>query len=166
MEKKFNFQGIGVVVLVISDSCSLEPHRDKSGVELEKLLKKLGGSVVAKEIIPDIKKKIASKLMTYCHKDGVSVILTSGGTGFGVRDVTPEATRSVIEKEALGLAEIMRYEGLKKTKRAALSRGISGISNKVLIVNLPGSPKGACESFLAIADLIPHALNMIRGQGH
>jgi molybdopterin adenylyltransferase len=165
-KSKLDLQGIGIVVLIVSDSCASGDRRDESGVELGLILKSLNSKVLQKAIVEDDLEKICRKLRYFCDRLKADVVLTSGGTGLGPRDVTPEATSMVIHKEVLGLAELMRSEGAKKTRRAALSRSVVGVRGKTLIINLPGSPKGAKESFEAIADLIPHALNMMAGRGH
>lgn len=165
-QKPLNYKGIKAVVLVISDSCANGRRQDESGEILSGLLKEKGAILLKKEIIPDDGALIKDKLKFFCDGLKADLILSSGGTGFGPRDLTPEATNAVIEKEAYGLSELMRLEGLKKTKRAALSRGIAGIRKNSLIINLPGSPRGAVESFKAIAGIIPHAFAMIRGEGH
>ena len=116
-----------------------------------------------KSTVADI---IAKKLKHYSDKLKADIVITTGGTGLGPRDVTPEATLSVIERDVPGLAEYMRLEGLKKTRRSILSRGVCGMRKKTLIINLPGSPKGVKESLGLIIDIIPHALHMMAGHGH
>jgi len=122
--------------------------------------------VAAYDIVPDEIHALKEKLLHYCDSLAVNVVITTGGTGFSGRDVTPEATLQVIEKNIPGLPELMRAEGLKKTKKAVLSRGICGIRRNTLILNLPGSPKAVRESLEAVLDLIPHSLEMMRGGGH
>jgi molybdenum cofactor synthesis domain-containing protein len=130
------------------------------------MVKAIGGHTAAYDIVPDEKARIEEKLLHYCDTLKVKVVFTTGGTGFGGRDVTPEATGQVIEKVIPGLGELMRSEGLKKTKKAALSRGICGIRKGTIIINLPGSPKAVKESLDAVLDLIPHAVEMLEGGGH
>ncbi len=160
------FKGITAAVVVVSDSCAKDEREDVSGEVLVRMLKKLGAHVLRKEVVADDKKSLQKSLKVIADTLLIKVILTTGGTGLGPRDVTPEATEGVIEKEVPGLLELARLEGPHKTKSAVLSRGIAGIRKNSLIINLPGSPKGAGESFLAIADVIPHALAMMRGEGH
>ncbi|MHC4621739.1 MAG: MogA/MoaB family molybdenum cofactor biosynthesis protein [Planctomycetota bacterium] len=114
----------------------------------------------------DDRDAIVRELKYFCDEAGVDIVLTTGGTGLGPRDVTPEATESVCERMVAGLSEIMRARGWEKTKRAVLSRGTAGIRNKTLVINLPGSPKGVRESLAIILELLPHAVEMMRGGGH
>jgi molybdenum cofactor synthesis domain-containing protein len=113
--------------------------------------------------LPDDASRIRETLLAWTDGDDCDAVFTSGGTGLGPRDVTPEATRVVVEKKIPGLAELMRAEGMKKTPLAALSRGIVGARKDKLIVNLPGSPRGACESLASIINLLPHAIDLLRG---
>lgn len=165
-KRSLNFRGVKAVVVTISDSCAGGRRRDETGELLSGLLKEKGAILLKKEIIADDEVLIKDRLKFFCDGLKADLILSCGGTGFGPRDLTPEATKAIIEKEACGLSELIRLKGLKKTDRAALSRGICGIRGGALIVNLPGSPKGAGESFRAIIEVIPHALAMIRGEGH
>ena len=153
-------------VLTASDSCSRGESADVSGGLIVEMIKSVGGQAAAHDIVPDEADRIRERLVYYCDTLKVRVILTTGGTGFSGRDVTPEATGQVIERLIPGLSELMRSEGLKKTKKAALSRGICGIRKNSIIINLPGSPKAVKESLEAILDLIPHSLEMLRGGGH
>ena len=170
MEKNLSddliFKGLKAVVLTISDSCSRGKREDQSGAMLCDFLQKHGAEILKQDTIGDDKGFIIKKLKFFCDRSKANLILSTGGTGLSPRDVTPEATMAVIEKEIKGLEELMRTEGARLTKRAALSRAVIGIRKKTLIVNLPGSPRGALESFSAIAELIPHALAMMRGEGH
>jgi len=149
-----------------SDRCSRGEAEDVSGKLVSEMIKTVGGRTAAYDIVPDDIPAIREKLLHYCDTLAVDVVITTGGTGFSGRDVTPEATAQVIEKNIPGLPELMRAEGLKKTKKAVLSRGIAGIRKNTIIVNLPGSPKAVKESLEAIIDLIPHSLEMLRGGGH
>ena len=155
-----------VAVLTISDKCSKGQREDKSGKIVQDIVKKLPGEVVKYEIIPDEPEMIKERIINYCDNLKVDLVLTDGGTGFTKRDFTPEATREVIEREAPGIPEAMRVECLKLTKRAMLSRAIAGIRGKTLIINLPGSTKGAQESLEAILEGLPHGLDMILEREH
>jgi len=157
---------IKVAILTASDRCSRGEAVDESGRLISEMIKTIGGRAVARDIVPDETAAIKEKLLHYCDGLKVGVVITTGGTGFRGRDVTPEATGQVIEKVIPGLPELMRAEGLKKTKKAALSRGICGIRKNTIIINLPGSPKAVKESLEAILDLVPHSLEMLKGGGH
>ncbi|HLD30094.1 MAG TPA: MogA/MoaB family molybdenum cofactor biosynthesis protein [bacterium] len=152
------------VVLVMSDSSSRGEREDASGKLLMKLLEKDFETKL--EIIPDEKEKITGRIIYYSDKEQADLILTTGGTGLGPRDVTPEATLDVSERIVPGLSELIREKGAKKTSRAYLSRGVSVLRGRTLIINLPGSPGGASESYLAVKELLPHAFEMIEGKGH
>lgn len=155
-----------VAVLTISDKCSKGQREDTSGKIVQELAVKLPAEVIKYEVIPDELNLIKEKLIDYSDKLKVDLILTNGGTGFYRRDITPEATKEIIEKEVPGIPEAMRFEGFKITKRAMFSRGIAGIRGKTLIINLPGSPKGAKESLETILEYLPHGLDMIPGKEH
>jgi len=158
---------ITAAIVTVSDSAVAGTREDRSGPALRERVAALGWTVVAPEVVADEAGRIAALLKRLVDSGGASVILTTGGTGVALRDVTPEATRAVIEREIPGLSEVMRSEGLKKTPFAALSRGLAGTRGKSLIVNLPGSPKGAVESFEAAAKLIPHIVDLLEGRtGH
>ncbi len=157
---------IEIAVLTASDRCSRGEAEDVSGRLVVEMIKAIGGRAAAADIVPDEIAAIKEKLLHYCDDLKVNVVITTGGTGFSGRDVTPEATAQVIEKNIPGLPELMRAEGLKNTKKAALSRGICGIRKNTMIINLPGSPKAVKESLAAVLDLIPHALAMLAGGGH
>ncbi|MCZ2121590.1 MAG: MogA/MoaB family molybdenum cofactor biosynthesis protein [Anaerolineales bacterium] len=149
-------------LLTLSDRSASGERADASGPALARLVQTQGWSVTKAQILPDDESAIRTVLTEWSDSGELDVILTTGGTGFAPRDVTPEATRSVIQKEAPGLAEIMRAESLKKTPHAALSRAIAGIRGKTLIVNLPGSPVGAVENLQAILKVLPHAVQLLR----
>lgn len=149
------------VVLTISDSAACGQREDLSGPAVLAELRQLHLDITATEIIPDDQATIAARLRHYADSDNATLIITTGGTGFAPRDVTPEATRDVIEREAPGLAELMRAESLKITPLAALSRGVCGIRGRTLIINLPGSVRGARENLTAIMRVIPHALELL-----
>ena len=151
-------------ILVLSDAVSRGERADLSGPAVREVLEAGGWSVVSIEVLPDDLDTIQKKLKTLTDADDCDAVFTSGGTGVSPRDVTPEATRAVIEKDIPGLAELMRAEGIKKTRRAVLSRGIVGVRKGKLIVNLPGSPRGARESLETILDLLPHVVDLIQGR--
>jgi molybdenum cofactor synthesis domain-containing protein len=155
---------INAVVITSSDACSVGEREDESGATLVQLLTELGAEIVAKEIVNDDLESLADKLRSYADRPDVNLIMTTGGTGFGPRDNTPEATRRVIEREAPGLAEAMRMGTLKKTPMAMISRGVCGIRSGTLIVNLPGSPKAVGESFEVIRPVLPHAVALLAGK--
>ena len=155
-----------VAVLTVSDMCSQGKREDGSGKIILDLIKKMPGNIVKYEIIPDEVNLIKQKIMEYSDDLKVDLVLTNGGTGFTARDVTPEATKEVIEREVPGIPEVMRLEGLKSTKRAMLSRGMAGLRNKTLIINLPGSPTGVKESLEAILETLPHGIDMILEKKH
>ncbi|HVS20733.1 MAG TPA: MogA/MoaB family molybdenum cofactor biosynthesis protein [Pyrinomonadaceae bacterium] len=157
---------IHAVVITASDACSLGEREDKSGEALVELLTKIGAHIVAKEILADDLEPLSDKLRAYADRSDVNLIATTGGTGFGPRDNTPEATLRVIEREAPGLAEAMRIETLKQTPMAMISRGVCGIRSGTLIVNLPGSPKAVRESFAVIKPVLNHAVSILAGQPH
>lgn len=149
-------------ILTISDRSSRGERKDESGPALAKLITDQGWPITYSEIIPDDFERIKSLLETCCDQDLVDVLVTTGGTGFAPRDVTPEATRAVITRETPGLSELMRAESLKITRHAALSRAICGIRERTLIINLPGSPKAAVENLSYVLPLLPHAVELLR----
>jgi molybdenum cofactor synthesis domain-containing protein len=153
-----------VAIVTVSDSAAGGTREDVSGPKLRERVEALGWVVSSYQIVPDESDEIANILMTLADSEAAAVILTTGGTGVALRDVTPEATRTVIEREIPGLGEVMRAEGRKITPFAALARGLAGVRGQALIVNLPGSPKGAVESLDAIAKLIPHVVDLLAGR--
>lgn len=157
---------IRVAILTVSDRCANKLQEDHSTPALEEILSKNGFGIAAKRLVPDEQDVIARELVRFCNEGGCDVVFTTGGTGLGPRDVTPEATCSVCERLAPGIGELMRAESLKKTPYAALSRGIAGVRGSTLIINLPGSPKAVHECVDAILDILPHAVEMMRGGGH
>ncbi len=157
---------ITVGILTVSDRCSKGLGGDESGPALQRLVESQGWQVAQSAVEPDERDVIEETLLDWSDGKGLALILTTGGTGLGPRDVTPEATRGVLEKELPGLVEWMRLEGSKKSERAMLSRAMAGARGRSLIINLPGSPHGASDSLKAVLDLVPHALAMLQGEGH
>jgi len=153
-------------LLTISDKCSSGDREDKTGSIVQDLIESLGLELIAIDIIPDDIDEIKDKLINFCDNLKVDLIITNGGTGFSERDNTPEATSQIINKPVPGIPEAMRSEGFNRTSTAILSRGIAGIRNKTLIINLPGSPKGAKESLEVILPSLIHGLDMIAGKEH
>jgi molybdenum cofactor synthesis domain-containing protein len=150
-----------VLVLTLSDSASKGGREDLSGPEASKMLTETGFEVRAVEILPDDQAMIEKRLRAACD-EGISIVVTTGGTGLSPRDVTPEATLAVIEKPVPGIAELMRIEGFKSTPRAALSRAVAGIRQSTLIINLPGSVKGVRECLGAVRPILAHAVETLK----
>ena len=155
---------IDAAVLTISDSVSAGTRNDRSGPAVRERLEQLGWRVSVIETIPDEAAEISRRLATLADGGQVAAIFTTGGTGLAPRDVTPEATRAVVDREIPGFGELMRAKGRESTPLASLSRSLAGTRGRVLVVNLPGSPKGAVESLDAIVELVPHVLELLRGQ--
>ena len=153
-----------VGILTASDKCSKGEREDKSGKTIRELITQLNAQVTEYTVIPDERPLIGAKLTEWSDKKGVDLIITTGGTGFAPRDVTPEATLDVIDKAAPGIAEAMRAEGIKKTPHAMLSREVCGIRGRTLIINLPGSPKAVRECLETILPALPHAIDIIKGE--
>ncbi|MGH9554517.1 MAG: MogA/MoaB family molybdenum cofactor biosynthesis protein [Terriglobales bacterium] len=152
-------------VLTVSDSAAQGTRADASGPAVASALQHKGFSVVATKVVPDERSAIEAALIELCFT--ARLVVTTGGTGLAPRDVTPEATRALCDRLVEGLAERMRNQGQRSTPFAVLSRGVCGIRGCTLIVNLPGSPKGATESLAAVIELLPHALEVIGGKtGH
>ena len=152
---------ITVAILTMSDKGSKGEREDLSGPMIQDMLKSINAEVKYYDILPDEKELIKQKLLHYSKQ--VDLIITTGGTGLSPRDVTPEATLEVIDRQVPGIAEAMRTEGLKKTSRAMLSRAVAGVKGSSLIINLPGSPKAVKENLGFILDVIPHAVEKIKG---
>jgi len=157
---------IRVAILTVSDLCSRGEREDISGQTIRDMLASDRFEVCEYKVVADDEQDIKRQLMHFADEAKADIVITTGGTGLGPRDVTPEATAAVCEKMVPGIAEVMRAKGLKETKNAMLSRGIAGVRGKTLVINLPGSPKGVRESLEAILDVLPHAIDMLLGKGH
>lgn len=149
-------------VVCVSDRCSKGLCEDKSGQLIKELVSPLGGTAEY-ILVPDEKELIEEALKRLCDETGVDVVFTTGGTGFAPRDITPEATKAVIEREAPGIAEAIRVKSLEITPKAMLSRAVSGIRKKTLIINLPGSPKAVKEALEFVLPVLPHATEVLSG---
>jgi len=149
------------LVLTISDTAAAGNREDLSGPEARRILEEAGFEVVAVEVLPDERADIESRLRRAADED-LRLVVTSGGTGLSPRDVTPEATQAVIDRQVPGIAELMRLESLKITPRAALSRAVSGIRRSTLIINLPGSVKGVRECLAAVRPILSHAVEVLK----
>ena len=154
-------RAISAAVITVSDTRGIDD--DLSGKRLAELLRSISAEIVEQIIVPDELEHLRNKVHTLTEREDINLIVTTGGTGFGPRDNTPEATRAVIEREAPGLAEAMRRETSSKTPMSMLSRGICGIRGTTLIINLPGSPKGVEECFEVIRPVLKHAIDQISG---
>lgn len=152
---------IKVAILTLSDKGSRGERKDTSGPAIEKLVRELNAEVVSYDVLPDDKAKIKRKLVSLCKK--ADLILTTGGTGLSPSDVTPDATKEIIEYEIPGIAEAMRVASLKKTPYAMISRAVAGVRRGTLIINLPGSPKAVRENLAVILPVLPHAVEKIKG---
>lgn len=155
-----------VAILTVSDSVFRGERADLSGPALRERCAKLGWQVVPSEVVPDESSTIQAFLIACADSQQADIILTTGGTGLGPRDVTPEATTAVCSRLVPGFGEIMRSAGRGDNLYAALSRAVAGVRAQTIIVNLPGSPKGAVESLDAVAGLLPHAVETLHGAGH
>lgn len=155
---------IRTAILTMSDKGSRGERADGTGPAIRKELDNKGYSIEYYKMIPDEKSEIESELIYLCDELKMDLILTDGGTGFSKRDITPEATRNIIEKYVPGIGEAMRMKSLQITPKAMLSRGIAGIRGETLIINLPGSPKGAVENLQFIMPAIPHGIEILKGE--
>ena len=151
-----------VAILTVSDRASRGERPDRSGPALVEAITARGWEVVNTTIVPDDSAVIQAYLRSWCENGLVHLILTTGGTGFAPRDITPEATQAIIDRATPGLAEVMRLESLKVTPHAMLSRGIAGIRGRTLVINLPGSPKAAVENLSTILPVLPHAIELLQ----
>jgi molybdenum cofactor synthesis domain-containing protein len=155
-------EALSVAVITVSDSCARGERQDLSGPAVAEFLRGRGFSVVGTQTVPDEVDAIQQAILRWAPQ--ARLVATTGGTGIGPRDVTPEATRAVCERILEGIAERMRWEGSKKTPFAVLSRAVCGVRGKALILNLPGSPSGAVDSLASVIDLLPHALQLLAGE--
>ena len=154
---------IRAVAITVSDACSRGEREDDSGAALVELLQASGAEIVEQGILSDDLEPLVQRLEEIARRDDVNLIVTTGGTGLGPRDNTPEATRRVIDREAPGIAEAIRAESLQVTPMAMISRGVAGVASNTLIINLPGSPKAVRESFAVIQPVLAHAVDLLAG---
>lgn len=155
-----------VGILTVSDRSFRGEREDRGGPALKSVVGGMGWRMAAEAIVPDEIEMIQKNILNWIDEKKIDLVLTTGGTGIGPRDVTPDATRGLIEKELPGLMELVRFQSARKTTWAVLSRAVAGVRKKSLIVNLPGNPEGAKECLEIISDVIPHALAMVHGQDH
>ena len=152
-------------VITVSDKCSRGERVDTSGPAVREILEREGFDVVYTGLVPDESAQIQEELIRCADEKGIALVLTTGGTGFSQRDITPEATLAVIQRETRGIPEAMRYASLQITPRGCLSRAVAGIRGKTLIVNLPGSEKAARENLEAVIEAIGHGMDMLMSEG-
>ena len=150
--------------MTISDKGYAGQREDVSGPVLADLVRQMGVEVVRQTVVPDERDDIVALLVTFADAMDLDLVLTTGGTGVTPRDVTPEATRAVIDREMPGLAEVLRFEGYRHTPLAVISRGVAGIRGRTLIVNLPGNPRAVRQGMETLSPILPHAVQMIRGE--
>jgi molybdopterin adenylyltransferase len=153
-----------IAILTISDAASRGERADTSGDAIARWAELRGDAIAARVLVPDENGEIVRQLLDWCDGDQADLVLTTGGTGLSPRDVTPEATRAVLEREAPGIAERLRVRCLESFPRAALSRGLAGTRNRTLIVNLPGSPGGVSDALTALDPIVEHAVAILRGE--
>lgn len=152
-----------VGILTASDKGSKGEREDLSGQVIKEMMARIDGQAICYALLPDDREAIVRQLTLWCDQEGLDLIFTTGGTGFGPRDITPEATLDVVERLVPGIPEVMRAESLKITPRAMLTRAVAGIRGKTLIINLPGSPKAVRENLDWILPALPHGLDILRG---
>jgi molybdopterin adenylyltransferase len=157
---------VKVAILTVSDKGSVGEREDTSGAFLKQTMQDMGADIVATEIVADDYEAIRAKLIIYADIKLVDLVLTTGGTGLSLRDVTPEATADIINRPAPGIAEALRQKSLEITPQAMLSRAVAGQRDKTLIINLPGSLKAVREQMAVLLPVLPHALEMVAGLGH
>ena len=155
---------IQVAILVVSSKIAGGQEEDKGRAELTQLVESIPASLIAYEVAPDERQAIRQRLESLCDNDAVDVVLTVGGTGVRPTDVVPEVTRELVEKEIPGIGEAMRQESLKKVQTAMLSRGTAGVFEEILIINLPGSPRGARENLNIVLPVLEHTIDKIQGR--
>jgi molybdopterin adenylyltransferase len=155
---------IQVAILVVSSKIAGGQEEDTGKAELAKLVESIPACLIAYEVVPDERQAIRERLMSLCESDAIDVVLTVGGTGVRPTDVVPEVTREVVEKEIPGIGEAMRQESLKKVQTAMLSRGTAGVFEEILIINLPGSPRGARENLNVVLPVLEHTIDKIQGR--
>jgi molybdenum cofactor synthesis domain-containing protein len=151
-------------ILTLSDRGAAGQRPDKSGPAIKEMLAEIGGKVDYYQVIPDHQEQIVAELKEAADKKELDLVLTTGGTGLAPRDVTPEATQQVLDKQVPGIAEAIRAESLAKTPKAMLSRGVAGIRGETLIINLPGSPKAVVECLEVVLPVLEHAVELIRDE--
>lgn len=153
-----------VGIVTASDKGSRGERIDQSGQVIREMVTTIGGEVIVYQVIPDDYELIKNTIIHQADEVKVDLIITTGGTGLGPRDITPEATKAVIDREVPGIAEVIRMESMKKTNRAMLTRGVSGVRNKTLIINLPGSPRAVQECLEIIFPALPHGIQILKGE--
>jgi molybdenum cofactor synthesis domain-containing protein len=153
-----------IAILTVSDAVSRGEREDTSGDAIVVWAETRGAQVVGRALVPDETDQIVPVLLSWCDSDSADLVLTTGGTGLSPRDITPEATRAVLEREAPGIAERLRVTAIDRFPRAALSRGLAGIRNRSLVVNLPGSPGGVRDALAALDPIVDHAIQIVRGR--
>jgi molybdenum cofactor synthesis domain-containing protein len=158
-----NEMGFRAVIIVVSDRGARGEREDGSGPEIARMLEAAGLEIIGRRIIPDEKEMIRQMLLEWCDGGDADLILTTGGTGVSPRDVTPDATREVLDREIPGMAEAMRRQSAAITPHAMISRALAGIRGRTLIINLPGSPKGATENLSVLLPALTHAIEKIKG---